>query len=58
MTFNSSFTDPEDLSMAIQKGVNQLLGICGLYCRTCPKYLAYHDQDKEEGSRLAERDQM
>ena len=56
MTFNCSFTDPEDFSMAIQKGVNQLLGICGLYCGTCPKYLAYHDQDKEELQKISQMD--
>ena len=29
----------------MEQGVNQLVGICGLYCGTCPAYLAYRKND-------------
>ena len=30
-----------------KEDVKQLVGICGLYCGTCPKYLAPRNQDRE-----------
>jgi len=42
--------------MVIQRGVNPLVGICGLYCKTCPKYLAYQDQDTEELKKMSQAD--
>jgi hypothetical protein len=34
------------------------LGICGLYCGTCPKYLAYQEQDKSELNKMSETDKV
>jgi len=37
---------------------NQLVGICGIYCGTCPRYLAYQDQDLKELQKMAESDKV
>jgi hypothetical protein len=42
----------------MKKSANQLVGICGLYCGTCPKYLAYQDQDKDELQKMAHADKV
>ena len=42
--------------MVVQKGIRQLVGICGLYCGTCPKYLAYHERDEEELEKMSRKD--
>ncbi|MFC2035316.1 DUF3795 domain-containing protein [Chloroflexota bacterium] len=34
---------------------NKLVGICGLYCGTCPSYLAYQENDIEELERISQR---
>jgi len=34
---------------------NTLVGICGLYCGTCPSYLAYQENDAEELERISQR---
>jgi len=41
---------------AMKKTDNRLVGICGLYCKTCPRYLAYQDQDKEELQKMSQAD--
>ena len=35
-----------------------LVGICGLYCGTCPRYLAYQDQDMDELQKMAASDKV
>jgi hypothetical protein len=32
----------------VSKDKNRLIGICGLYCGTCPCYLAYREKDSEQ----------
>ncbi|MBM4323363.1 MAG: DUF3795 domain-containing protein, partial [Deltaproteobacteria bacterium] len=42
----------------MKESENQLVGICGLYCGTCPKYLAYQDQDLNELQKMAVSDKV
>jgi hypothetical protein len=37
-----------------KQNVRQLVGICGLYCGTCPNYLAYRENDEEQLRRISE----
>ena len=37
------------------QNVKNLVGICGLYCGTCPSYLAYQENDIEELERTSQR---
>jgi hypothetical protein len=32
----------------VSKDITKLVGICGLYCETCPYYLAYRENDLEQ----------
>jgi len=36
----------------------ELAGICGIYCGTCPRYLAYQHQDLEELQKIAKEDNV
>ena len=42
----------------MKESKNQLIGICGLYCGTCPRYLAYQDQDLNELQKMAVSDKV
>ena len=44
------------MTMAGKKDVRELTGICGIYCGTCPKYLADRDQDVQEVSKMSQKD--
>ncbi len=37
----------------MKESMDQLVGICGLYCGTCPKYLAFQGQDLNELQKMA-----
>jgi hypothetical protein len=39
----------------MKKDATKLVAICGLYCGTCPSYLAYQENDVEEIQRTAQR---
>jgi len=36
------------------QGAEQLVGICGIYCGTCPYYLAGRENDQEQLARLSQ----
>lgn len=37
-----------------RKEATKLVGICGLYCGTCPNYLAYHENDSEQLQKISQ----
>ena len=39
----------------MEKDVWKLVGICGIYCGTCPSYLAWQENDVEQLERRAQR---
>lgn len=39
----------------LKQNATKLVGICGLYCGTCPYYLAYRENDVEELKRISQR---
>ena len=39
----------------MRQDASKLVGICGLYCGTCPSYLAYQENDVEEIERTSQR---
>lgn len=38
----------------MKQDVSKLVGICGLYCGTCPNYLAYRENDIEQLERISQ----
>ena len=38
----------------MKKGIRELVGICGLYCGTCPQYLAWRENDVELIKKISE----
>ena len=38
----------------MEQNVRKLVGICGLYCGTCPSYLAYRKNDVEQLERISQ----
>jgi len=36
------------MDRSLKQDVRQLVGICGLYCGTCPRYLAYRENDVQQ----------
>ena len=38
----------------MRQDVLELVGICGLYCGTCPNYLAYRKDDVEQLNRISQ----
>ena len=39
----------------VRQDATKLVAICGIYCGTCPSYLAYQENDVEEIERTAQR---
>ena len=41
--------------MSMKQDVQKLVGICGLYCGTCPNYLACRENDAEQLERISQK---
>ena len=41
--------------MSMKQDVQKLVGICGLYCATCPNYLACRENDVEQLERISQK---
>ena len=41
-----------------EKDLSRVAGICGIYCGTCPKYLAPRENDMEELQRMAQESSL
>ena len=39
----------------MKQDATQMVGICGLYCGTCPNYLAYRENDVEELQKISQK---
>lgn len=37
-----------------KQDIRELVGICGLYCGTCPDYLAYRENDVEQLHKISQ----
>ncbi len=42
----------------MKQAKEEMIGICGLYCGTCPNYLAYRENDVDELQRIAGANNM
>jgi len=38
----------------MKQGARKLVGICGLYCGTCPQYLAWQENDTEQLAKISQ----
>ena len=46
--------EEDDRSSIMVNDINNLVGICGIYCGTCPHYLAYRKNDTVQLEKMSQ----